>query len=277
MNDPLLAHGRPLTDSQPDDRARPIHRIGDVARRLGLSPSVLRLWERQGLISPARTPAGYRLYSEADIDVLDRVQRMRAVERVNAPGIRRILQVNPVAGDSTARGEQLRRLRRDAGLSLRRAAQQAGVSAGFLSALERGASGASVSTLQRLTAAYGRTLQEMFDAPPTGRLVRPPERPVLELADGTVRMEQLAGRDSRLESHLFVLTAGASSQGSYAHAGEEFIYVLDGGVTVWLGSDEVYDLHAGDALTFSSQLAHSWENRTQLETRLLWINTPPTF
>jgi DNA-binding transcriptional MerR regulator/quercetin dioxygenase-like cupin family protein len=254
-------------------------RIGDAARMLGVSPSVLRLWERQGLIRPARTRAGYRLYSQADLEVLDRIQRMRAVDGVNAPGILRILEGSrePIDEGATTRGERLRRLRHEASLSLRAAGELSGLSAGFISALERGASGASVATLQQLMAAYGATLRELFAELPTGRLVRPAERAVLELAGGSVRMEQLAGADSRLESHLFVLAPGASSQGSYAHAGEELIFVLDGGVTVWLGRDEVYELQAGDALTFSSQLAHSWENRTTTETRLLWINTPPTF
>lgn len=254
-------------------------RIGDAAQMLGVSPSVLRLWERQGLIRPSRTRAGYRVYSQADLEVLDRIQRMRAVDRVNAPGILRILEGTrePADDGATTRGERLRRLRHEASLSLRAAGALSGLSAGFISALERGASGASVATLQRLTAAYGATLQELFAGLPTGRVVRPHERAVLELADGNVRMEQLAGADSRLESHLFVLAPGASSQGSYAHAGEELIFVLEGGVTVWLGPDEVYELQAGDALTFSSQLAHSWENRTTSETRLLWINTPPTF
>jgi DNA-binding transcriptional MerR regulator/quercetin dioxygenase-like cupin family protein len=272
-------HGRPLVGEGKPHETQSVYRIGEVARRLNVSPSVLRLWERQGLIRPARTRAGYRLYSQADLEVLDRIQRMRAVDGVNAPGILRILEGSrePIDEGATTRGERLRRLRHEAGLSLRAAGELSGVSAGFISALERGASGASVATLQRLTAAYGATLQELFAELPTGRLVRPAERAVLELAGGSVRMEQLAGADSRLESHLFVLAAGASSQGSYAHAGEEFIFVLDGGVTVWLGREEVYELQAGDALTFSSQLAHSWENRTTSETRLLWINTPPTF
>lgn len=273
-----VSHGPLVAGERDEDTYRPVYRIGEVARRLGVSPSVLRLWERQGLVRPARTPAGYRLYSEGDLHVLDKVRQMRAVEKVNASGIRQILDRGRGArpGDDHERGQRLRRLRQEAGLSLRQAGAAAGLSAGFISALERGASGASVATLQRLTAAYGSTLQELFHGPPTGRLVRPAERAVLELADG-VRIEQLAGSDSRLESHIFVLAPGASSDGSYAHVGDELIFVLEGGVTVWLGRDEEYDLVAGDALHFSSQLAHAWENRSGEETRLLWINTPPTF
>jgi methanogenic corrinoid protein MtbC1 len=48
--------------------ARPGHlRIGELARRAGVSPETLRAWERRyGLLSPGRSPGGYRLYSEED-------------------------------------------------------------------------------------------------------------------------------------------------------------------------------------------------------------------
>jgi DNA-binding transcriptional MerR regulator len=43
-------------------------RIGELARRVGLSPDVLRAWERRyGIIDPERSPGGFRLYSDADM------------------------------------------------------------------------------------------------------------------------------------------------------------------------------------------------------------------
>jgi DNA-binding transcriptional MerR regulator len=51
-------------------------RIGELSRRLGVSDHVLRAWERRyGLLRPVRSAGGFRLYSEAD---LDRVRRMQA-------------------------------------------------------------------------------------------------------------------------------------------------------------------------------------------------------
>jgi DNA-binding transcriptional MerR regulator len=45
----------------------PLLRIGELSRRLGISAHVLRAWEsRYGVLSPARSQGGYRLYSEAD-------------------------------------------------------------------------------------------------------------------------------------------------------------------------------------------------------------------
>src|SRR6478672_2213388 len=55
---------------------RPLLRIGELSRRLGVSDHVLRVWEnRYGLLQPVRSPGGFRLYSEADEW---RIRRMQA-------------------------------------------------------------------------------------------------------------------------------------------------------------------------------------------------------
>jgi DNA-binding transcriptional MerR regulator/quercetin dioxygenase-like cupin family protein len=253
------------------------YRIGEVARRVGVSASSLRLWERQGLVRPARSSGRYRLYSDADLVRLRHVRRMRQEERVNAPGIRHILAAAPV-GEQAVDGRQLRALRGERGLSLAEASRRSGLSASLISGIERAAVGTSVSALQRLTAAYGTTLLELFAGrQPRGRLVRPTQRAVLEVAGSDVRIEQLAGGTGQLEPQLFVLRAGATSDGAYAHDGEEFLFLLSGALTVWLGASERYRLSEGDALSFPSTLPHRWRNEASGETRLLWINTPPTF
>ena len=263
------------------DPGTPRYTIGEAARRVGVSPSALRLWEKQGLVRPARTEGRYRLYSDADLEHLAGIRRLRQVDRLNAPGIRRVLR-DRVQSSHERRldGRPLRRLRQRRGWSLRTASERSGVSVSFLSSLERGVTGASIATLQRLAAAYGTTLLELFGPREDGgdRLVRHDARPVLRLASDTVRIEHLARDASHLEPQLFVLAPGASSDGAYAHEGEEFLYLLSGALTVWVGEAEIYRLsHSGDALCFPSTLPHRWRNDAGGETHLLWINTPPTF
>ena len=237
--------------------------IGEAARRVGVSPSALRLWERQGLVRPQRSGSRYRLYNEADLEHLRSVRRLRQVDRLNAPGIRRVLRdgvAHAHDGERRVDGRLLRRLRQGRGLSLRDAANASNLSVSFISSLERGVSGASVATLQRLTATYGTTLARLMADPNEAsqdRLMPAGERPVLRLGGESVRIEQLARGTSQLEPQLFVLAAGATSDGSYAHAGEEFLYLLSGALTVWIGEDETYQLtRAGDALSFPSTLPH---------------------
>jgi DNA-binding transcriptional MerR regulator len=57
-------------------------RIGELSRRTGVSPEVLRAWERRyGLFAPERTEGGFRLYSAAD------VARISAMKRLLAEGV----------------------------------------------------------------------------------------------------------------------------------------------------------------------------------------------
>jgi len=59
-----------------DTGDRPLLRIGELSRRVGVSDHLLRAWEsRYGLLQPARSPGGFRLYSEVDES---RIRRMQA-------------------------------------------------------------------------------------------------------------------------------------------------------------------------------------------------------
>jgi DNA-binding transcriptional MerR regulator/transcriptional regulator with XRE-family HTH domain len=176
-------------------------------------------------------------------------------------------------------GSQLRASRQACGYTLREASRRSGLSVSFISALERGVSGASLATLRRLVEAYGRTVGELLaaEAPASGRLVRPAERRVLDAGRG-IRIEDLFAGPTSLESQLFVLGPGASSDGYYRHIGEEFMFVLAGSLGVWLDDPhEFYRLEPGDSLTFPSTVDHRIQALGAVETRVLWINTPPTF
>ena len=61
------------------DPDRPLLRIGELSRRVGVSDHLLRAWEsRYGLLQPERSPGGFRLYSEADEWRVQRMQAYRA-------------------------------------------------------------------------------------------------------------------------------------------------------------------------------------------------------
>ncbi len=295
--------------------------IEEAARQVGVSPSAIRAWERQALVSPLRTPGGIRRYRHRDVERLRAIRAWRTVDGLNAAGIRRLLDADGESGvrggtmggevrvftapgssggkDAPARegagvgddarsrqpdappiSERLRDARLARGLTLREAAERSGLSASFVSAVERGISGASVSALRRLLDAYGTTLAELLAGSgdlPRGRLVPASARHAAEAAPG-VRIENLTAASRLLEPQLFVLAPGASSNGSYSHPGEEVMYVLDGALGVWLEpTDESFVLGPGDSLTFPSTLEHRFEALGAAETRVIWVNTPPTF
>ena len=270
-------------------------KIGDVARLVGISPSAIRGWEALGLTRPHRTESRYRIYTTDDVNLLKKARYLRKVRGLNAAAIVQILKtqilrsqiqksqaltpegaVNRVPGNAAAIGLRLRRLRTKRGKSLAEVAAAAEISVGFLSALERSQMSASVGTLRRLARYYRTNILDFFDATEVNtRLVRPPKRKVLEAGPG-VRMELLAWGNKVMEPHLFRIAPKAGSGGSYAHEGEEFLFVLRGELKISLASEE-YHLKRGDSFYFESATPHHWNNPGRSETWLLWVNTPPTF
>jgi DNA-binding transcriptional MerR regulator len=221
-------------------------KIGDVARLVGVSPSAIRGWEALGLTRPRRTESHYRLYTSDDVRLLKKARYLRKVRGLNAAAIVQTLKregaIKPapssaaagtggttIARTSIARttiGPRLRRLRTQRGLGLAEVASAAGISVGFLSALERSQMSASVGTLRRLARFYRTNILDFFEATELNtRLVRPAKRKVLEAGPG-VRMELLAWGNKVMEPHLFRIAPQAGSGESYSHEGEEFLFVV---------------------------------------------------
>jgi MerR family transcriptional regulator, heat shock protein HspR len=72
--------------------SRALFAISVAAERADLPIQNLRVYERRGLLEPARTDGGTRLYSEADIVLLRRIAELLA-EGLNLAGIRRVLEL----------------------------------------------------------------------------------------------------------------------------------------------------------------------------------------
>jgi MerR family transcriptional regulator/heat shock protein HspR len=71
----------------------PCYPIGLVARMVSLHPQTLRLYERVGLIGPARSPGNVRLYSELDIARLRKICRLTDELGVNLAAVEVIMRL----------------------------------------------------------------------------------------------------------------------------------------------------------------------------------------
>jgi DNA-binding transcriptional MerR regulator/quercetin dioxygenase-like cupin family protein len=251
---------------------------------INVSPSTLRLWEQRGLARPQRTKSGYRVYHMEDVERLKKIHQLRVRQNLNPDAIRHMMGVAAAAKGESAPGRdenfigaRLRRLRLRGGLTLSEAASRAGLSASFLSCVERGQANASVASLQKLATIYDTNVLGFFSKTTTkNKLVRKNQRRGLSNEPG-IHIELLAEGEKAMEPHLFHIAPGASSGGSYHHEGEEFVYVIDGSCEIWLDEVEHYRLAPGDCLYFSSQQTHRWSNVGEVEAVVLWVNTPPTF
>ncbi|MGB7282133.1 MAG: cupin domain-containing protein [Candidatus Acidiferrum sp.] len=276
-----MSSGKNFSKPSANPKGQRLLRISQVAHRLGISSSALRAWEALGLVSPQRTKSRYRLYTEADVRLLQRAVFLRRARGLNPPAIVHVLKrqgIVPVLAEAAPLpGQRFRRLRTRRGLSLAQVARATKVSVGFLSALERGQMRSSISTLRRIARFYRTNILSLFEtAAENPRLVRPGQRKILETTPG-VRMELLAWGQTAMEPHLFRIKPGGGSGESYSHEGEEFLHILRGEFEIWLNDEEHYRLKPGDSLYFESSTPHRWKNPGRSETWLLWINTPPTF
>lgn len=235
-------------------------------------------------MTPARSAGSYRLYTPELLDVLKRIKYLRDVKKLNVPGIKEALgsalsvnQPRTPAKPTPDLGNKLRRLRKKKGLTVTEAAHQAQISAGFLSAIELSRANPSVATIYRLAATYGTTVLELYDLPAqSNRVLRPRNRKSLETKSG-VRMELLSTGTKMLESMLIRVPPGTGSDGTYMHQGEDFLYMLEGSLEVWLDEVECHVLENGDSFWFESNRGHRWFNPTNKSAVILWVNTPPTF
>jgi DNA-binding transcriptional MerR regulator/mannose-6-phosphate isomerase-like protein (cupin superfamily) len=253
-------------------------RVSEAARLAGVSPSTVRAWESSGLIAPRRS-GRFRTFSDRDVRALQQIASLRS-RGFNAAAIRSMrLAEQPASTPEPSLGEKLRAARRRRGLSLREAAQAAGLSVSHLSAIECGTRNASLAGLQRLAVALGIGVATLFGGQqhPPRRLMPAADRPVLDAGDHRIKVESLAAGARLLEPHLYSVEPGGGSEGAYHHEGEEMVYVLAGHVEFWLNEVERHVVGAGDCLTFPSTLAHRWRNCGTGRLTMLWVNTPITF
>jgi len=94
-----------------DERA--LYIISVAAELAGVHPQTLRIYERKGLIEPARTVGRSRRYSDRDIALLRRIQELTN-DGVGLAGVQRILELEERLGRLTAELEEARRDAREA-------------------------------------------------------------------------------------------------------------------------------------------------------------------
>src|SRR6476469_2828107 len=95
------------------DHDRGVFMISVAAELAEMHPQTLRMYEQRGLIEPKRSPKGTRLYSQADVERLRRIQEMTTDWGMNLAGVERVFALE----------EQLERMQRKVGALERRAEQ----------------------------------------------------------------------------------------------------------------------------------------------------------
>src|SRR5215203_3073589 len=90
----MAERGRRKDDAeQRIDQERGVFMISVAAELAEMHPQTLRMYEARGLISPKRSPKNTRLYSQADVERLRRIQEMTSREGLNLAGVETVLEL----------------------------------------------------------------------------------------------------------------------------------------------------------------------------------------
>ncbi|MFI9841923.1 helix-turn-helix domain-containing protein [Nonomuraea sp. NPDC051941] len=151
-------------------------------------------------------------------------------------------------------GPKLKRLRLHRDVTLADLAAETGISTSTLSRLEAGLRRPTLEQLLPLARAYGVTLDELVDAPPTGD-PRVNLRPI-PCGDGSIVLP-LTRRPGGIQAYKFVLPTGSddAEPDLRTHEGYDWAYVLNGTLRLVLGEHDLI-LRPGEAAEFDTRTPH---------------------
>lgn len=180
-------------------------------------------------------------------------------------------------------GDKIRALRLKKKMGLVELGQHAGLSPALLSKIERGRLFPTLPTLLRIALVFSVGLEFFFSGPrdqPLVAVVRRADRlrfPEREGApDGAFHFESLdfPATERRFNAYYaeFFPPQGGSPK-PHEHAGAEFIYLLQGSLSVEIGERE-YTLGQGDSMYFDSGVAHGYRRRGGKACHAIVVTTP---
>ncbi|MGI5947378.1 MAG: helix-turn-helix domain-containing protein [Lachnospiraceae bacterium] len=174
-------------------------------------------------------------------------------------------------------GAKLKELRILNGLTQEELADRTELSKGFISQLERDLTSPSIATLMDILQCLGTSIGEFFNETAEKQIVFG-KNDFFEKEDpqfsNSVRWLIPNAQKNSMEPILLTLKAGGSTCQDVPHEGEEFGYVLQGSISIHVGS-AVYKAKKGDAFYYSCEKPHYLTSKTGAS--VLWVSSPPSF
>lgn len=180
-------------------------------------------------------------------------------------------------------GLRIKNLRTEKKYTLKYLSEHTGLSIGFLSQLERGMTSIAIDSLDKISRVLGVELSSFFTADMKQNdihIVRRYEQKSTVINPEIVEYPLTNhAKDFDLLPRLVEVMPSLQEDGElelYSHDGEEFIYILEGILTLQI-EDDIYHLYPGDSAHVHSNLSHNWKNDTNSITRFLTVHTPNPF
>jgi transcriptional regulator with XRE-family HTH domain len=177
-------------------------------------------------------------------------------------------------------GSTVKKSRIEKGLTLQQLADKTGLTAAYLSKLENEKVSPSINTLKVLADELGVYITDFFENDLINDpCVNPPETWTRKIVKGwkadVKQMIKLVG-NKKMQPFFTVIPPNGGAHEHYSHPGEEFVYVLEGVLTITLNGVET-EMPAGTSAYFSALSPHSWINRKKTPVKMIWICTPPSW
>lgn len=148
-------------------------------------------------------------------------------------------------------GPRLRQLRQRRDATLAELSAETGISVSTLSRLESGERRPALELLLPLARAYGVTLDELVDAPPTGD----PRIHLRPVTTHGITMVPLTRRAGGIAAYKLIVPPRSGEPEQQTHEGYEWFYVLDGRLRLLLGEHDLV-MGPGEAAEFDTRVPH---------------------
>lgn len=179
-------------------------------------------------------------------------------------------------------GEKIKQLRQDKKMTLKDLSDASELSTGFLSQLERGMSSIAVDTLGELASILDVDLSYFFDQPKERDtyIQRHFERTVFQIENNNFihyHLTTMAEHSDMLPRMIELLPGQFDDpMDEYPHAGEEFVYVIEGVLSLFIDGERK-DLYPTDIAHYPSSIKHNWANYTNKMVKLLVVSSHNPF
>ncbi|MBS6644695.1 MAG: helix-turn-helix domain-containing protein [Clostridiaceae bacterium] len=174
-------------------------------------------------------------------------------------------------------GSKVKELRTLKGLTQEELADRAELSKGFISQLERDLTSPSIATLMDILQCLGTTLGEFFNETAEEQIVFG-KQDYFEKYDAELKNEIKwiipNAQKNMMEPIMLTLEPGGSTYPDNPHEGEEFGYVLQGSISIHIGS-KIYKAKRGESFYFTPDKKHYLTSKTGAS--LIWVSSPPSF
>ncbi|VBB09675.1 Hypothetical protein LUCI_4973 [Lucifera butyrica] len=179
-------------------------------------------------------------------------------------------------------GKKIKELRTNKKMTLKDLSEKTNLSTGFLSQLERGLTAIATDSLAQIAQALDVSLPFFFTGLTRNRscIMRSYEREVFPITNSRFIQYHLSNDRSGkalLPRIVELLPINCEEEiNQYSHEGEEFVYVLEGTLTLFMNHEQ-FELFPGDSAHYNSATVHNWANYTNKMVKLLVVSEPNSF